>query len=113
MAAETATHGTGSGLGTDFILHHIRNSDEIEFLWWKFHVGHPLSLGGLDLSISKHVVMMWLAGLALVLLVRLAFRKPQIAPHGLANFFEMPRLLKSYCPSLIALSISSSTKFFK
>jgi F-type H+-transporting ATPase subunit a len=41
-----------------------------------------------DLSITRHVVMMWIAGLVLVLSLLFAFRRPRLVPSGLASFFE-------------------------
>jgi F-type H+-transporting ATPase subunit a len=47
-----------------------------------------LHIFGLDLSITRHVVMMWVAGALLVVLLSAAFRRPRLIPSGLANFFE-------------------------
>ncbi|MEW6751744.1 MAG: F0F1 ATP synthase subunit A [Candidatus Latescibacterota bacterium] len=41
-----------------------------------------------DLSITRHVVMMWGAALLLVVLLLVAFRKPRLVPSGLSNLFE-------------------------
>ena len=43
---------------------------------------------GIDLSITKHVVMMWVASALLIALLVSSFRRPQLVPSGLANFFE-------------------------
>ena len=43
---------------------------------------------GIDFSITKHVLMMWVASALLILLLTLAFRRPRAVPFGLANFFE-------------------------
>lgn len=50
----------------------------------------PLHLWGVtvDLSITRHVVMMWVAGLLIMGLLLRAFRRPQPVPRGLANLFE-------------------------
>ena len=47
-----------------------------------------IELFGIDLSITRHVVMMWVASILLVTLMVRAFRKPDRVPSGLANFFE-------------------------
>jgi len=41
-----------------------------------------------DLSITRHVVMMWIAGALLIVLMRIAFRRPRLVPSGLAGLFE-------------------------
>lgn len=43
---------------------------------------------GIDLSITRHVVVMWVASALLIALLVSAFRKPGLVPGGLANFFE-------------------------
>ncbi len=67
----------GEALGADFIMHHI--NDHVLWEW------HPF---GFDLSITKHVFMMWIASAILILLFSTIFRKPKMIPSGLANFFE-------------------------
>lgn len=63
--------------GAEFIMHHITDSDVI-----------PIHLFGFDISITKHIIMMWIASGILILTFSLIFRKPKLVPHGLANFFE-------------------------
>ncbi len=77
-----ALGGSGGGegpeeLGADFIMHHITD-----------HVIYDLHVLGFDLSITKHVLMMWIASAILIVLLTAAFRKPKMVPSGLANFFE-------------------------
>ena len=43
---------------------------------------------GIDLSITRHVVMMWAACAVLMVALTTAFRRPQTVPSGLANMFE-------------------------
>lgn len=69
--------GEQEGVGADFIMHHI--TDEV---WIELH------LFGFDLSITKHIIMMWIASALLIIVLSLVFRKPKKVPHGLANFFE-------------------------
>ncbi|RMF70567.1 MAG: ATP synthase F0 subunit A [Calditrichaeota bacterium] len=72
--------GEGEGheeLGADFILHHI--TDEVLV---------KLQVLGVDISITKHVVMMWIASGILIVVLSVLFRKPKLVPTGLANFFE-------------------------
>ena len=47
-----------------------------------------LELFGINLSITRHVVIMWVASILLIVLMLRAFRKPRTVPSGLANFFE-------------------------
>ena len=47
-----------------------------------------LELFGIDFSITRHIVIMWVASLLLIALMLRAFRKPRTVPSGLANFFE-------------------------
>jgi F-type H+-transporting ATPase subunit a len=52
------------------------------------NVSGPLVFGGLDLTPTKHVVMMWIASALLVLVVLGAVRKRNVVPKGLYNFVE-------------------------
>lgn len=86
-AAEGA-HGIGEQI-SHTIVHHITDSPEIE-IWHGVHIPLPqIELFGIDLSITKHIVMMWVAGLILILLFGVAFRKRQLVPRGLANVLEI------------------------
>lgn len=42
----------------------------------------------IDMSITRHVVMLWIAGASLVTVMLVAFRRPQTIPRGLASFLE-------------------------
>ena len=77
------------------IIGHILDSPYIELPFVDFHhllagkVSLPsLELFGIDLSITRHVVIMWVASILLIVLMIRAFRKPRTVPSGLANFFE-------------------------
>jgi F-type H+-transporting ATPase subunit a len=96
-AAAKAAEGGESG-GNLFVelLHHVYDSNEIEIPF----LGHvhlpqfaPVHLGGLtiDLSITKHVVFLWLAALILLVLAVIAARKntKQKVPRGLGNLVEV------------------------
>ncbi|MFB0517232.1 MAG: F0F1 ATP synthase subunit A [Candidatus Neomarinimicrobiota bacterium] len=65
------------------ILHHVSNSEPLV----------PLHLFGLDISISKHVIMLWLAGAlvatAFLLGTRRYRREEQPIPSGFSNFLEL------------------------
>ena len=51
----------------------------------------PFELGGVvvDLSITRHIAIMWFASLLLIFLMIRSFRKPSAVPTGLANLFEV------------------------
>ncbi len=77
MAAEGHSENIGA-----IILHHVSNSEALV----------PLSLFGLDISITKHVVMLWTAGAvvtaAFLLGTRRYRREAAPVPTGFSNFLE-------------------------
>ncbi len=50
--------------------------------------GNSLVFGGLDMTPTKHVVMMWIATLILLVVVFAAVRRKSLVPSGLYNFVE-------------------------
>jgi F-type H+-transporting ATPase subunit a len=94
-AAAEAAHGAaqgGHGIGQEIshtIIHHITNGNEIELPFVGYVHLPELSILGVDMSITKHVVMMWVAGLVLLLLFGIAFRRRELVPRGLANVLEI------------------------
>lgn len=98
-AAEAAGHAAaGAGHGDDLgstILHHITNSNSIDF-GFNDASGNPVAIHlpqfqifGIDMSITKHVVMMWVASAILIIAFALAFRGRRMVPRGLGNLLEM------------------------
>jgi F-type H+-transporting ATPase subunit a len=97
-AAETASHAgeaaaTTHGQGFDaghYILHHILDSKTIEIPWSGREIELPsIHLFGLDLSITRNVVMMWIASAILIVLFSLAARRAKDpVPRGLRNLLE-------------------------
>ena len=86
-AAHAASHGEGGGI-TEMLEHHIMNSNTIEIPFiGEVHLPQ-IHVFGLDLSITKHVVMMWIASLLLLLIFVLAFRKRKAVPSGMALALE-------------------------
>jgi F-type H+-transporting ATPase subunit a len=77
----------------DLIMHHILDNSTFAFEpFGEVHLPH-IVMGGYDISITKHVVMLWLAAILLVVIASAAgtsIRKmsPKEAPKGLANVFE-------------------------
>jgi len=65
------------------ILHHVSNSEVLV----------PLHLFGLDISITKHVIMLWVAGalviIAFLLGARRYRREEMPVPSGFSNFLEL------------------------
>lgn len=82
------------------IIGHILNHDYLELPFVDPHhllAGKvalpsfpPIHIGGveIDLSITKHVVVLWVVGAVLIAMLLSAFRKPDLVPSGVANFFE-------------------------
>ncbi|MFQ6103981.1 MAG: F0F1 ATP synthase subunit A [Candidatus Glassbacteria bacterium] len=73
----------------NYIMHHVQDAHELDFFGWKLELPH-IELFGFDLSITKHVVMMWLAGLIITLLFSKLAKKRSLSPKGsYSNFFEV------------------------
>ncbi len=70
--------GTEPGGGSEFIMHHI--------------LAHPVfklpTVWGVDLTITNHIIMMWIVTAILILAFILAFRKKNRVPHGWGNMLE-------------------------
>ncbi len=98
MAGEA--HAAEAAEGQVDIVGHLLDHDYLEVPFWNAHhffdgkihlpTFAPIELFGLsiDLSITRHVVMMWVAGALLILTMSLVFRKPRLVTFGLGNFFE-------------------------
>jgi F-type H+-transporting ATPase subunit a len=84
------------------MLHHVSDGYVIEYpgfchggLAWNCEVdmrevfGDSLVFGRLDMTPTKHVVMMWIASAILLAVVLLGVRKKSIVPRGLYNFVEV------------------------
>jgi F-type H+-transporting ATPase subunit a len=86
-ATEGVKHGEGHSVG-DAILHHVQDTDIID-LWPLGHIALPkIHLLGIDFSITKHLVMMWIASALLILIFTRIFRRPRLVPSGISNLFE-------------------------
>lgn len=97
--AEHAAGDEGHGeWGTETMMHHIVDSDEIEFFGWTWHLPEwePFNIGPLeiDMSPTKHTVFLWIATFLTILTVWIAARRfsrdegVEEAPKGFLNFFE-------------------------
>ena len=85
QAAHTAEHGNDIGAA---IMHHITDGNTLDLGFTEIHLPE-IHLWGIDLSITRHVVMMWVASLILILLFTLAFRGRKLVPSGISNLLEM------------------------
>jgi F-type H+-transporting ATPase subunit a len=77
------------------VIGHIldHNSLEVPFInaqhVFDGHIELPqFELFGIDMSITRHVVMMWIASTLLILTMLSAFRRPAVVPSGFGNFLE-------------------------
>lgn len=85
---ETTAKKNDSG----WILHHIMDGKELDFSpFGTIHLP-TINVLGYDLGPTKHIFFMWIAA-ALVLitfmLVARSYKKGNLVPRGLANFFEL------------------------
>jgi F-type H+-transporting ATPase subunit a len=84
-------HQAKEGVGSDWIMHHILDSHELEIApFGSIHLPH-LSLFGLDVSITKNVVFLWIVAILLIVAFKIAANayKKSLVPHGFANFMEV------------------------
>ncbi|MFQ5878284.1 MAG: F0F1 ATP synthase subunit A [Acidobacteriota bacterium] len=86
--AAAGAHGEGPFDAGETILHHITDSQVLELPGVEIHLP-TLHLGPLELPITKHVVMMWVAGAVLFLLLWFANRRRRLVPRGIQNLMEM------------------------
>src|SRR3989454_7115084 len=75
-ASQSGEHSAESNVG-DVILHHVLDTKILS-----------IKILGIDLSITKHVLMMWIAAALIIVIFRYAFRKHHAIPTGTANFLE-------------------------
>lgn len=98
-ASAAAANGHGEGNVSEMFKHlfeHVQDSPELELPF----VGHvhlprfdPITIGGLtlDLSITKHVVFLWIAATLLIILMTIAARQNRRnrVPKGWGNLVEV------------------------
>lgn len=93
-SAHAAPEGAAGGEIFGELLRHVRDSHELETPFGEIRLPHfsPLAVGGvpLDLSITKHVLFVWLAALILAIIAIAAARKNRrsIVPTGIGNLLE-------------------------
>jgi len=91
-AAADSAIAQNENIGT-WIGHHLQNSNEWHLPGLHLHLPHfhPVKLLGfeIDLSITNHVVMLFLAGLFIIFLFRSALRRLRPYPTGVGALVEM------------------------
>ncbi|MDA0745807.1 MAG: F0F1 ATP synthase subunit A [bacterium] len=87
MAEGAAAAGHGAEGGSNFIMDHILDSSELHLPGVHVHLPH-LELFGIDLSITTHLVMMWVASLFLILVLGISTRRRGLIPRGVGNVVE-------------------------
>ena len=90
--AEELEHAEGEVFNAgDLIMHHIIDGREIENPFTGTVYTLPTwEVWGVDVSLSRNIVMMWIASAILLLLVALAVRRVrEPVPRGLRSVFEM------------------------
>src|SRR5215475_4527251 len=75
-ASPSGEHGGEPNVG-DVILHHVVDTKLLS-----------MKILGLDLSITKHVFMMWIAAALLIVLFRYTFRQHRAIPTVITNLLE-------------------------
>jgi F-type H+-transporting ATPase subunit a len=109
--AVTSEHGAAGEHGgehghslPEVMMHHVANGEVLEVPWfcpsfqWNCEVnlreltgGWVLHLGSvtLDMTPSKHVVMLWIAALLVLVIFGVAARGRALVPRGFYNFVEL------------------------
>ena len=89
MAHEAATQGGAHGESVD-IIHHLTDLNSVEFLFRTIRLDKlRFELFGIDLSVTKPVIMMWVAGFILTLCLLLAFRSGKLMRNKFAQLLEV------------------------
>jgi F-type H+-transporting ATPase subunit a len=87
IVQDTAKHSGGSG---DWILHHVMDGNYLDFEPFGRVYLPQFHLFGLDMSITRHVVFLWIVTILLLLTFFIVSRsyKKSLIPHGFTNFIE-------------------------
>lgn len=87
-----AGHGVGGEESGSVVLglleHHLMDSNHYQFLGMDFHLP-VLSIGRFQLPVTKHTIMLIMAGILVMVLVIPLRRTGKNVPHGFANFLEV------------------------
>ncbi len=71
----------------DYIMEHLLDSAELHLPGVHLHLPH-FEVFGIDMSITRHVVMMWLAALILIVTFTVTTWRRGLVPSGLPNAME-------------------------
>ncbi len=90
-ASNTVVQRSSEGAGGDWMLHHIMDSNYLDFEPFGRILLPHLEIFGLDISITRHVVFMWIVAFLLILILTSASRgyKKSLIPKGFKNFIEI------------------------
>ncbi len=94
VADSLAVAEAAGGQDTSWIMHHILDSRvfELDLIFTQIHIPLPeIHLFGIDISITKHVVFMWLAAIILILIFSRVAKsyKKSLVPNGVTNLMEV------------------------
>lgn len=95
LAAAARTGGGGNSQLFNELLHHTQDSHEIELPWGRIELPQfaPIHFGSIeiDLSITRHVVFLWVAALIVIALTVAAARenRRRTVPSGWGNLIEV------------------------
>ncbi|HSL90150.1 MAG TPA: F0F1 ATP synthase subunit A [Ignavibacteriaceae bacterium] len=89
--ADSVAAQSNSDASSDWIMHHVMDGNYLDFSpFGKIYLPH-IELFGIDISITRHVVIMWLGAVLLGLVffnVANSYKK-SLVPKGSANFWEV------------------------
>ncbi len=88
-ARVSAAHEESENLFTH-LLKHVQDAHELDTRFGRIELPH-LHLFGVDMSITKHVVFLWLAAVLLLIILALVARKNKknAVPTGFGNLIEI------------------------
>jgi F-type H+-transporting ATPase subunit a len=89
-AKDTVQTTVEKSTDTSWILHHVLDGNYLDFGFFKIPLPH-IEIFGLDVSITRHVLLMWIAAILLILIFRSvskAYKKNRV-PKGVANLMEV------------------------
>jgi len=81
---------TSKAQDTGWILHHILDGKELDFTPFSMIPLPHINLFGIDLSITRHLVFMWIAAVIMIIVLRKVANsyKKSYVPKGLTNAVE-------------------------
>lgn len=90
-ATDSLKNVSESGSGSGWIMHHVLDSHELDFSPFAVIPLPHIEIFGIDISITKHIVFMWLAVLILVPILWYVAKehKKSLVPSGLSNLMEI------------------------